>query len=111
MTHNTLLDEKKRALAAEPMADTSLTISSAFKKQLEQLVAAAGDQILLRIESRTPVAWPRWMTIKTAARYIDHSDRSFEYLMSKDLFPVVRRDRLVLLDREDVDAVLDKLKQ
>jgi hypothetical protein len=51
------------------------------------------------------------MTMKTAAKYIDHTDRSFEYLMSKDLFPVVRRDRLVLLDREDIDNVLKHLKR
>lgn len=93
------------------MPETLLTLSTTFKQQLEQAAISAGDQLLRQIESRIPTIWPRWMTMKTAARYIDHSERSFEYLMTKDLFPVVRRDRLILLDRDDIDTVLRKLKQ
>jgi hypothetical protein len=86
-------------------------VSSEFKEMIAEVLQGIGDRYLKQIETRIPTIWPRWMTIKTAAKYIDHSDRSFEYLMSKDLFPVVRRDRLVLLDREDIDAVLKRLKQ
>jgi hypothetical protein len=87
------------------------TTSDVLRQIIREVVKDAGNEYITQIETRLPTLWPRWMTIKTAARYIDHSDRSFEYLMSKDLFPVVRRDRLVLLDREDIDAVLKKLKQ
>src|SRR5687767_1077717 len=73
---------------------------------IERIAAA----VAARLASR-PTEWPRWMPIKLAAAYIGHSTRSFEYLLSKDLFPVVRRDRLVLLDRHDLDRVLEKLKQ
>jgi len=77
----------------------------------DELIQRVGDHILKKIESHPVRSWPRWMTIKTAAKYIDHTDRSFEYLLTKDLFPIVRRDRLVLIDREDIDAVLERLKQ
>jgi hypothetical protein len=77
---------------------------------IDKLVQGVGDYVLKQVESRLAPAWPRWMTIKTAAKYIDHTERSFEYLLSKNLFPVVRRDRLILIDREDLDRVLSKLK-
>lgn len=86
-------------------------VSEELRELMEELMAGVGDRFLTDIGTRIPTAWPRWMTKKTAARYMDHSERSFEYLMSKNLFPVVRHDRLVLLDREDIDAVLKKLKQ
>jgi hypothetical protein len=86
-------------------------MDSAF---INSLVESIAPQVVARVKSEVSIpaaAWPRWMTMKTAAKYIDHTDRSFEYLMSKDLFPVVRRDRLVLLDREDIDNVLKHLKR
>jgi hypothetical protein len=78
---------------------------------IDELKRSIGDYVLRQIDTRLAPAWPRWMTIKTAAKYIDHSDRSFEYLLSKNLFPVVRRDRLVLIDRDDLDRVLSRLKR
>jgi excisionase family DNA binding protein len=82
--------------------------SDAFWAEMEGRIS---DAIVKKIDARIGSPWPRWMTIKTAAQYIDHSQRSVEYLLSKNLFPVVRRDRLVLIDREDIDAALKKLKQ
>jgi len=78
---------------------------------VEDLATKISDNVLKRIESRLAPAWTRWMTIKTAAKYIDHSQRSFEYLLSKNLFPVVWCDRLVLIDREDLDRTLASMKQ
>jgi hypothetical protein len=78
---------------------------------IANLVTDIGDYVFKKVESRLAPSWPRWMTIKTAAKYIDHSPRSFEYLLSKNLFPVVRRDRLVLIDRDDLDRVLVQLKE
>jgi hypothetical protein len=86
-------------------------IAEALKQLIEESMRDVAEKFLQEIQTRIPTLWPRWMTIKTAAKYIDHSGRSIEYLMSKDLFPVVRRDRLVLLDREDIDAALMRLKQ
>src|SRR5260370_2221839 len=86
-------------------------LSEEFKELMEEFMQDAGDRFLRVVETRVPTIWPRWMKMKTAAKYIDHSDRSFEYLMSKDLFPVVRRDRLVLLDREGIDRLLMSTKQ
>jgi len=81
------------------------------KDFVDELVQLLGDHVLKQIEGRLAPAWPKWMTIKTAAKYIDHSERSVEYLLSKNLFPVVRRDRLVLIDRDDLDRVFTKLKR
>jgi len=89
----------------------SSVVTEIAKQLLEESLKDAVEKIVQDIEKRIPTLWPKWMTLKTAAKYIDHSERSLEYLMSKDLFPVVRKDRLVLLDRDDIDAVLTKLKQ
>ena len=53
-----------------------------------------------------PSVAPRYLTVKQAAEYISHTKASFEYLMSKNLFPVIRHDRLVLIDREDLDKFM-----
>ncbi len=53
-----------------------------------------------------PTIAPRYLTIEMAAEYIGHSKNSFEYLMTKDLFPIIRRDRLVLIDRDDLDKFM-----
>ena len=77
----------------------------------DKLTQRVGDYVLRKIDSRLAPTWPRYMTIATAAKYLDRSPRSFEYLLAKDLFPVIKRDRLVLLDRDDIDAVMAKLKR
>jgi excisionase family DNA binding protein len=56
------------------------------------------------------VIQPRYLTVDQAAVYISHTKRSFEYLISKNLFPVIRRDRLILIDREYLDKFMTRHK-
>ena len=48
--------------------------------------------------------------MQQAADYIGHTKKSFEYLMSKKLFPVVREDRLVVIDKDDIDWWMSRHK-
>jgi excisionase family DNA binding protein len=59
---------------------------------------------------RPNVIQPRYLTVQQAADYIGRSKKSFEYLMSKKMFPVIRRDRLVLVDKNDLDAFMARQK-
>lgn len=43
---------------------------------------------------------------QASPQYIGQTKKSFEYLISKNLFPVIRRDRLVLIDKEDLDKFM-----
>ena len=78
--------------------------SEDFMNQFAMQIA----NIVLNKVSRivTPTIAPRYLTVKQAAAYISHTKSSFEYLMSKDLFPIIKKDRLVLIDREDLDKFM-----
>jgi excisionase family DNA binding protein len=67
-------------------------------------------KVLLARMPKPNVIQPRYLTVQQAAEYIGHSKKSFEYLMSKALFPVIRHDRLVLIDREDLDKWMTRHK-
>jgi len=79
---------------------------SAFAKQFADHCA---DALVARLP-KPNVIQPRYLTVKQAGEYIGHSKKSFEYLMSKKMFPVIRRDRLVLIDRQDLDAFMARQK-
>jgi len=71
-----------------------------FAHQIADIVLARINRII------QPSAPQRYFTVRQAAEYIGHTKASFEYLMSKDLFPVIREDRLVLIDRDDLDKFM-----
>ncbi len=79
---------------------------SAFAKQFADHCA---DALVARLP-KPHVIQPRYLTVKQAAEYIGRSKKSFEYLMGKKLFPVIRRDRLVLIDKNDLDAFMARQK-
>ncbi len=77
---------------------------------LAQHIAERCATIFLTRLPKPNVIQPRYLTVEHAAAYISHSKKSFEYLMSKKMFPVVRRDRLVLIDKNDIDAFMARQK-
>jgi excisionase family DNA binding protein len=79
---------------------------SAFAKSFADHCA---EVVLARLPKPT-VVQPRYLTVQQAADYISHSKKSFQYLMSKKMFPVIRRDRLVLIDKEDLDKFMTMQK-
>jgi excisionase family DNA binding protein len=79
---------------------------SAFVEEFAQKCVS----VLLARLPRPNVIQPRYLTVQQAADYIGRSKKSFEYLMSKRMFPVIRRDRLVLIDRNDLDAFMARQK-
>jgi excisionase family DNA binding protein len=78
--------------------------SDAFTNEFANQVAGIVLKKLERITA--PAVAPRYLTVRQAAEYIGHTKPSFEYLMSKDLFPIIKKDRLVLIDREDLDKFM-----
>jgi excisionase family DNA binding protein len=78
----------------------SETFMSEFANQIAGIVLKKLERIT------APAVTPRYLTIRQAAEYIGHSKSSFEYLISKDLFPIIKKDRLVLIDREDLDRFM-----
>jgi excisionase family DNA binding protein len=79
---------------------------SAFVEEFAQKCV----KVLLARLPRPNVIQPRCLTVQQAADYIGRSKKSFEYLMSKKMFPVIRRDRLVLIDKNDLDAFMARQK-
>lgn len=80
---------------------------SAFARSFADRCA---ESVLARLP-RPTVIQPRYLTVQQAADYIGHSKKSFQYLMSKKMFPVIRRDRLVLIDKNDLDAFMAREKR
>ncbi len=79
---------------------------SAFAREFAEKCA----NVLLARLPRPNVVQPRYLTVEQAAVYISHTKKSFEYLMSKKMFPVIRRDRLVLIDKNDLDSFMARQK-
>jgi hypothetical protein len=79
---------------------------SAFAQEFAQECA----NVLLARLPKPNVVQPRYLTVEQAAVYISHTKKSFEYLMSKKMFPVIRRDRLVLIDKNDLDSFMARQK-
>ena len=75
-----------------------------FMNQLADQVAGIVVTKLTRIVR--PTVAPRYLTVQQAAEYCGQTKASFEYLMSKALFPIIREDRLVKIDREDLDKFM-----
>jgi integrase len=49
------------------------------------------------------IAWPRWMTTATCARYIDRTEAGIRGLVRRGAIPFVKRDGLVYFDRVVID--------
>jgi excisionase family DNA binding protein len=81
-----------------------------FMSAFAQEFAEKCVKVLLARLPKPNVVQPRYLTVDQAAVYISHTKRSFEYLITKNLFPVVRRDRLILIDREDLDRFMTRHK-
>jgi hypothetical protein len=79
---------------------------SAFAQEFAEKCA----NVLLARLPKPNVVQPRYLTVEQAAVYISHTKKSFEYLMSKKMFPVIRRDRLVLVDKNDLDVFMARQK-
>jgi excisionase family DNA binding protein len=94
---------KEEALMVQPEGQDFM---SAFAQEFAEKCA----NVLLTRLPKPQVIQPRYLTVEQAATYISHTKRSFEYLMSKCLFPVIRKDRLVLIDREDLDKWMTRHK-
>jgi excisionase family DNA binding protein len=81
-----------------------------FITGLAHQIAEQSVVLLLARLPKPTVIQPRYMTVEQAAQYIGHTKKSFEYLLSKCLFPVIRHDRLVLIDRDDLDKWMARHK-
>jgi hypothetical protein len=81
---------------------------------LTQLAEEIAQRVVALVIPRLPrpnLIHPRYMTPTQAGQYIGHSPSSVHYLISKSFFPIIKKDRLVLIDREDLDKALARLKR
>jgi len=101
------------ALVNSNLIQTDVPLSSHpedFMGALANQIAERCTQILIGKLPKPNVIQPRYMTVEQAAVYVGCKKRSFEYLIKKKLFPVIRRDRLVLIDKEDLDKFMTRQK-
>jgi excisionase family DNA binding protein len=93
--------------------EKSLIVPSERRDVMSSFAQEFAEKCVNVLLARLPkpnVVQPRYLTVDQAAVYISHTKRSFEYLISKNLFPVIRRDRLILIDREDLDKFMTRHK-
>jgi excisionase family DNA binding protein len=104
----------RRRRERQTMAEEkSLIVPSERRDVMSSFAQEFAEKCVNVLLARLPkpnVVQPRYLTIDQAAVYISHTKRSFEYLISKNLFPVIRRDRLILIDREDLDKFMTRHK-
>jgi hypothetical protein len=102
--------ENRRYQMAEEEALMVRSDGQDFMSAFAREFAEKCVNVLLTRLPKPNVVQPRYLTVDQAAAYISHTKKSFEYLMTKDLFPVIRKDRLVLIDREDLDRFMTRHK-
>jgi excisionase family DNA binding protein len=81
---------------------------------IDGLVEALADAIGRRLEGRLPTGGdtlaPRLLSVEALAKYLGRSRVSVQHLIATEAFPVVRADRRVFIDRQDVDAWIERNK-
>jgi excisionase family DNA binding protein len=96
--------EKPRPHAA-PISDRRDTgLLSTFGEGLmlelaERVVDAVRDHVRMHPEPE----WPRWLTTKTVARYIDRSERGIRGLIQRGAIPFVKQGGTLYFDRFVID--------
>ena len=74
------------------------------QETMNQLASALAAKVLSSLPK--PGVQQRYFTVEQAASYVGKSKKSFEYIMSKNLFPIIREDRHVWIDREELDLFM-----
>ena len=76
---------------------------------LEQIDAlnARLDQFTPELRTRGPRVAPRLLTVEEAGVYIGRTKIAIQQMVAKQQLPVVRHDRRVFLDRNDLDAWIE----
>jgi excisionase family DNA binding protein len=83
---------------------------------LNQLLQSIADNIAERISGQLGergggAIAPRLLSVEQAAIYIGRTKDSVQHMAATGKLPVVRSDRRVFLDREDLDRWIDDNKQ
>jgi excisionase family DNA binding protein len=87
--------------------------STLDKAQLASFVEAIAERVLARLADRdNGDAWPEWMSIPTAARYLDVSPERVRKLIARHALPAHREAPgcRVFLRRRDLDATMEALR-
>jgi excisionase family DNA binding protein len=89
-------------------------MTHARKLDLESLLDALADRVATKLEPCISGAAgsiaPRLLTVEQAAIYIGRSKASVQHMVAAGSLPVVRSDRRVFLDRQDLDRWIEQNK-
>ena len=83
------------------------------KLDLESLLDALADRVAAKLPRPPGLAGgivPRLLSVEQAAVYIGRSKASVQHMVAAGDLPVVRADRRVFLDREDLDRWIEQNK-
>lgn len=78
---------------------------------LESLLEELADRVAERLRTTPPASDARLLCIGEAAAYLGRSKQSIYRLIASKALPVVRADRRIFLDREDLDQFISHHKR
>ncbi len=84
---------------------------------LDALIDALADRVADKLEARLTAAGngagikPRLLTIEQAATYLGRTKEAVQHMVSSGKLPIVRGDRRIALDIQDLDRWIGSNKQ
>jgi excisionase family DNA binding protein len=75
------------------------------------VIAQRAAELVLEQQSRDAAGWPEWMSVETAARYLDVSEERVRKLVQRRQIPYVQEapGHRVFFHRPDLDAWMAEL--
>lgn len=83
--------------------------------RIDELIDLLAERLAKRFETRlndpSPTVRPRLLPVGQAASYLGRTEDSIRHLIASGRLPVVRTDKRVFLDRQDLDDWIQDHKQ
>jgi excisionase family DNA binding protein len=76
----------------------------------DQEIEAIAEAVARRLENETRRPAKRLLSLQEAGAYIGRSARAVRALIAARAFPAIEADRRVFIDRQDLDAWIERYK-
>jgi excisionase family DNA binding protein len=105
--------EQTDATAADPEVDGVAVQVILDDKALKTIIEAVEERVLAHLADRNQGdGWPEWMSVETAARYLDCSEERVRKLVANNRLPSYSEGRGCrrFLNRSELDEAMKRLR-